>query len=442
MNRSPLAIPAVILALALVARPNPPVSAQDSLARRISSAPNGTAGITFRSRAGICGDGQTFISELHEQSNSYSTYLSHGVNYSDWGGTDLCTRCVEGPVRVIVEVRNGTATALRPYVGGAGPARARTELGEVTVAEAVSYLLQLARRDDELTSPALLAAYLGEGSRITPTLFGYARDGSASPELRESALKYIGRAAEREETLSQALVVAREVMAGRAPIEVRERAIRVLAELPGGAAVVGTHYASLDEYRLQERAVRVVAEVGGAENARWIQAIALDEKQPLQVRERAIRVLADELAQPALLRSLYRRLDDLPLQERVIRLVAEHGTREDFDWLENLVVDPATDFSLRDRAVRSLDDAGLSTQRLAALYDRADDAAVRDRIIRLLAEHGDDASVDKLIEIARTTGDHSLRTRAIKSLGESRSDKARRYLESITQQREEHTVTD
>jgi HEAT repeat protein len=470
------AIPSAVVVMSLSLRP----PAQDTLDRRIASSPNGTVSFTFPARPGVCGDGQTFIAERHDRAGGYSTYLAQGVNISGWPGTDFTTRCLDGPVRVVVDVRNGAAVAIRPYVGPSPRGSARTNLGQVTVPEATAYLLRVARRSEELASPAMLAAYLGDDSQITTTLFEFARDPNLDGDVRETALKYIGRAAEREGTTPRALGVARGVMLSSDPIQLRERAVRVLGELPGGDAIVRTSYNSLTDFTLKERAIRVVAEAGGAQNARWIQSIALDESQPVEVRERAIRVLADELGQLEQVRSMYSRVSDdrlrerivrvmgdegsatdlrwlrtvaenraeaenirerairtlgdqgqlaelrvmfdrlqeHSLRERIVRLVAEHGSREDHIWLEQLVTDDAMDAALRERAVRSLFDAGITTRRLISLYDRADDTMVRERIIRLLGERGDDASIEKLLDISRNAREQSLRERAVKAIAQ------------------------
>jgi HEAT repeat protein len=464
MTRASLGIPLLIVSLAIVAQANRSFTAQESLARRVTAVRDGTVGMTFPARADVCGDGRTFISERQAGLDGYATYLTRGVDLTNWDSGNTRLNCVQGPVRVILVVQRSRVVEVQPFVGGSrGVAPAETDLGSVPAADAVSYLLSLARRQEDIANRAMLAAYLADGARISPTLFEFARDEVLSAEVREIALKFIARASERDGTTRQALTVAREVMQGQAPHSVRERAIRVLGELPGGDAMIRAHFASLDDRTLQERAVRSVGESGGRTNAEWLQAFVLDVRQPADVRERAIRTLVDEFGQLAEMRSLYNRLDDATLRERVIRsvgdrglpadrawlrsiaedkneshsvrdrairIIGEYGSQEDAAWLEQLAAGTAVESELRERAVRSLFDAGVASEKLAFLYDRAEDERVRERILRLLADRGDDAATDKLIDIVNFDRNQSLRERAIKSLAELRNEKARKFIES------------
>jgi hypothetical protein len=43
---------------------------------------------------------------------------------------------------------------------------------------------------------------------------------------------------------------------------------------------------------------------------------------------------------------------------------------------------------------------------------------VRERIIRLLGERGDDASIEKLLDISRNAREQSLRERAVKAIAQ------------------------
>jgi HEAT repeat protein len=84
---------------------------------------------------------------------------------------------------------------------------------------------------------------------------------------------------------------------------------------------------------------------------------------------------------------------------------------------------------LRDRAIRSLSEAGVSTAELAKLYDGMDESTLRDRLIRLFAERGDKAGVEKLIDIAKNDSNTELRRRAIRKLGETGDPRAKQFLE-------------
>ena len=89
-------------------------------------------------------------------------------------------------------------------------------------------------------------------------------------------------------------------------------------------------------------------------------------------------------------------------------------------WLAGIVRDSKESSSLRDRAVRSLAEAGAPTAQLVSLYDSVPDHTVRERLVSLLADRGDRAARDKLRAIATDDPDEGLRQRAVRKLAEAR----------------------
>jgi HEAT repeat protein len=89
-------------------------------------------------------------------------------------------------------------------------------------------------------------------------------------------------------------------------------------------------------------------------------------------------------------------------------------------WLAGIARDSTENSSLRDRAVRSLAEAGAPTAELVALYDAIPDRGVRERLVSLLSERGDRTARDKLRAIATDDPDEGLRQRAVRKLAESR----------------------
>jgi HEAT repeat protein len=476
-----------VLALLLYACTAPAQSAQN-LAARIAAAPDGTVGFAYPARASVCGDGRSFIMEITGP-HSQNIYHAEG-GFTNIGG-DFVGRCVEGPVRIVLDKRDGQITGLYPYVGGSNARAVRTDLGSVTAQEAADYLLNLARRVPRLASEAFMTASLGDGARISVTLLEHARDQRVHADVRASAVKWIGRTTEREGTVDQVMPVLRNITANSEEhLNVRERALRALGELPRGANEVRDIYARLDRAEMRERAVRIFAEIGGDANTTIIQRIALDPAERDQVRERAVRVLGEELGRLDIVRQLYSRLDRVTLRERAVRSVGDHLTSESAQWLRSLAENASEDRQIRDRAIRTLAEAGYTTQlrslygrlnivelkeriiraaaehgsqddtrwieqiamdereaeqlreravrvlaeesgvptaRLVAIYDGVTPYSLRERVLRLLGERGDEAAIDKLIKVARS-GEEDLRRRAIRLLAESSDPRAREFL--------------
>src|SRR5688500_8385314 len=154
---------APLLAAALLAVAAADLAAQGTLAARVAAAPEGRVQFTFPARAGVCGDGRSYVSTAPGE--------FHGsfVNLGD--GSDAMRACAPGPVRVVVERAGGTVVGLDAVVGPPQPAAGAADLGTVSAAEASAWLLDLARRGEGAPArAALLPAVLAEGTDPAPAL--------------------------------------------------------------------------------------------------------------------------------------------------------------------------------------------------------------------------------------------------------------------------------
>ncbi len=103
---------AAVLAVMIAA----PVGAQ-GIASRVGSAPNGTVLITFAARAGICGDGRSYIAEAAGSPDGVTIYSTDGssdyVSLSTGPGSfqSGMKTCEPGPVRVMLSIANHRPTA-------------------------------------------------------------------------------------------------------------------------------------------------------------------------------------------------------------------------------------------------------------------------------------------------------------------------------------------
>jgi hypothetical protein len=109
-------------------------------------------------------------------------------------------------------------------------------------------------------------------------------------------------------------------------------------------------------------------------------------------------------------------------------VAGEHGSQDDIRWIEQIAMNEREAIQPRERAIRTLAEAGVPTSRLVAIFDAVTPYQLRDRLLRLMAERGDDAAVDKLIKVARSTGEDDLRRRAIRLLSEISDPRAREFL--------------
>jgi hypothetical protein len=314
-------------------------------------------------------------------------------------------------------MRDGELVRVVPSVGGKDWASAPSfDLGTVNPAEAASYLLAAAATLPERSArDAMLTASIADGVRVATSLARMARTRSLPSYVRESALRWTTRAAEREgdrAAIEEVRAIASDEDDANA---VRERAIR---SLNGRAdeSFLRQLYGKTSNRALQERIIRTVGESGSSDSRNWLRTVAESPREAAELRERAVRVLAEEWGDYAFLRELYSRGGDVAPRERIIRVLGDGGRTEDMRWLRAIASKSDEPTALRERALRVLTETGLPTSELAALYDSVGVRSLRERAINLLAERGDKTAIDKLNAIARDDDDSDLRRRALRKL--------------------------
>lgn len=422
---------AVFLVLAAV-----PVSATaQSLARRVDAVRDADVRMSFATRAGVCGDGQ-FIGE--ETPDGFRMYRIWDQGFSISTLQDVRPSCNAGPLRLVVEKRSGEIHALRAAVGVAWlERRDAVDLGTVSASDAASWLLDLAYRlrEDDIRV-AVLAAAMADSARIAERLMRMARDKSARLHLRQSAMRWLSGAAAREELTAQADGTLRDIASDEGDREAtRERAVRSLPHTAENDAFLRDLFRTARNSAVQERIIRWLGDSPTLQNEEWIQEVALNRQVRVGLRERAVRVLGGELDRPDLVRALYGRLDHAALQERALRVVTENESAGTARWLREVAEDTDVPVSVRERALRLLGELG-ETQHLRAAYSRLAHTALKERVLRVVAEEERSDAADWLRDVAQDQAEATaLRERAVRLLGEMRqSDYLRGLYASLERQ--------
>ena len=215
-------------AFALAALLALPAEAQQSLAARVAALKNGTAQFEFPSREDACGDGQRFI-RIGDSMNGYFD-----------SNTDT-SNCEPGPVRIVLEVRDGRVASLRDYLGPVPPAAPGvTELGEVSAAEGSGFLLGLveSQGDGRIANHAVFPAMLARDVVAWPTLLRIAKaDGGARHSRRHEVVFWLAQDAAAKLAGSDDPFAARGMRGESDDEDVKEHAVFALSQLRNGAGV-------------------------------------------------------------------------------------------------------------------------------------------------------------------------------------------------------------
>jgi HEAT repeat protein len=410
----------VVLA-ALAAAPQ--LGAQ-SLAERVGAVKDGSVTMTYAARPDACGDGAD-VAALGRLITVYPSMRGHGHSN---------TNCFFGPVRSVVTRRDGEVTAVRTFIGNARRADASaTDLGTVSAPAAAAYFLSVASAaNSRAASSAIMAAAVADSADIWRQLLGLARDENRSSDVHSSALYWMSGVAPAEAAAPLA-VIARN---GAESKSLREGVIMTLGQLRAGAGVptlIEMAGRDGDERWVRERAIFWLGNTGDERARSTLRALAATDTLGRKLRDQAIFALGfldGEGGNGPFLRSLYGRLDDTGLKDKVIQAVAQLDDDADQRWLVERVVDTNERVDLRKQAMfwrGQKESAPLGE--LLALYPRLDSRELRDHFIFVLSQRHESAAVDKLIDLARNDADRAIRAKATFWLGQSDDPRASKFLE-------------
>jgi hypothetical protein len=202
-----------------------PIAARaQSLESKVFAKQDATVRLSYASRPGVCG-GQ-----------SGNINIRDGDDDEDGWTSD----CEEGPVRVVITLRQGAVTRLTTRVGGRWlPMAGVTDLGMVSAPEASQLMLAIARKGGRAADDAIMPAMLADSVQIWPDLLKLAKNPDVNTEVRRSAVFWVGQAAARAATAGLVEVV------GDAAVnqDVREAAVFALSQRPhdeGVPALIAT----------------------------------------------------------------------------------------------------------------------------------------------------------------------------------------------------------
>ena len=421
-------------ALALGALSLGSAASAQSLARRVSSAPDGRVQFSFPARDGVCGNGRSYI---QTGPNSYS-----GTWTGSFDDTRRMDPCVAGPVRVVLDRADRTVISIKAYVGPPNVDAGTTDLGTVRPEDAAQYLLSLARDGEgRVGREAIMPAMLADGVDASDELLAIGRDASRPRETRRSALAWLGQTAGLEGAVpsrvsSALLQIARDETDN---MEVRRSALGVLARLDHGAGIpplieLARANLSGDRTWLSKESLSALAHSGDPRARDFLRSVIQRGDAADDVMYTAIRGLGTEYAtgrDADLLRQIYPKLAGEKSRDAVLSVLAEIGGTENTRWLLGVARDESAPIASRRRALQYASRAGVPITDLVRLYDTTTDPQMKDALIGFYAQSGDKLAVDKLISIAKNDENPGIRRRTIAQLSRSEDPRVKELLKEL-----------
>jgi TolA-binding protein len=132
------------------------------------------------------------------------------------------------------------------------------------------------------------------------------------------------------------------------------------------------------------------------------------------------------------LRDLYKNLESDELKEKVIFSLSQMGGADNYRWLMDIALNQKENIELRKKALfwagqgRSVD-----VTDLVRLYDSMNDREMKEQLIFVYSQRREEAAVEKLCQIGKNDPDVELRKKALFWLGQSRSQRAMECLTEV-----------
>ena len=133
----------------------------------------------------------------------------------------------------------------------------------------------------------------------------------------------------------------------------------------------------------------------------------------------------------AFLRGLYAKLTREDLKEKVIFSLSQMGGADNGRWLMDIALNEREPVEMRKKALFWAGQTGGNLEQLTGLYDRMQNQEMKEQLIFVYSQRHEAAALDQLIRIAKTEQNKELRKKAIFWLGQSHDPRAAQVLLEI-----------
>jgi hypothetical protein len=370
----------------------PRESKAQSIARRVQAVRDGKVRMTYASRPDLCGWGNGI-------SHTGEGYWNrgHGVS-NDTDDVDFDYDCSRGPVRLVITKRGGEIGRIHAYIGGRWRDTPNTtDIGQVSVREAVDYLFDVANNGNGRGAhEAVFPTTLADSVNVTQRLYDLGRNEARDKDVRDQAIFWLGQ----QENDDRAVDMLADILRSSRNEDIRDKAIFALSQHKSGKG-----FPILRQY-------------------------AEDRNAPTDLRGKAIFWLGQRKGEERFnyLRGLYTRVESEDLKDKVIFAMSQQKDEQSMNWLVDLASNSGEPMEMRKKALFWAGQTANSSDRLVSMYDRLREREMKEQMIFVLSQRRDRQSLDKLMSIAGNDSDREMRRKAMFWLGQSHDPRVTAFL--------------
>src|SRR6266568_471206 len=135
------------------------------------------------------------------------------------------------------------------------------------------------------------------------------------------------------------------------------------------------------------------------------------------------------------LKGLFSKVETEDLKEKIIFSLSQMGGGDNYRWLMDIALNPKEDIEIRKKALFWAGQGhNVDVADLVRLYESMNDREMKDQLIFVYSQRREDAALDKLFDIGKNDPDRELRKKAIFWIGQSRSPRAAQFLQELINQ--------
>ena len=214
--------------------------------------------------------------------------------------------------------------------------------------------------------------------------------------------------------------------------ETREQAVFWLSQVADERAVdmLQDILRNSKEETLQDKALFALSQHRSGRGAAILREFASRDGASNDLRGKAIFWLGQRPSQENndFLRTLYTRLDNEELKDKVIFSLSQRRNMGNEKWMMDIVTNPRESIEMRKKALFWAGQGGVDIAELIPFYARLSDREMKEQMIFVLSQRRSTAAVDKMLDIAKNDKDPELRKKAIFWLGQSRDPRVQQFL--------------
>jgi len=135
------------------------------------------------------------------------------------------------------------------------------------------------------------------------------------------------------------------------------------------------------------------------------------------------------------LKDLFARVESSDLKEKIIFSLSQMGGGDNYRWLMDIALNQKEDMEIRKKALFWAGQGhNVDIADLVRLYDSMNDRERKEQLIFVYSQRREEAALDKLFQIGKNDPDRELRKKAIFWIGQSRSPRAAQFLQELINQ--------